>query len=163
MKISIESARSCCLPKQRPLLRSIFLSVIGLWVKIWHRNKTAYSKSNPVQSSRSKSTSCVRKGCQLKFQPSDFRWRSAKSWKWCQAWFWIDCNQSLQPNQLQMKCDVWRPCSDQRWQDELWFLIWRLFEQSAFANIHLLCYWPTIDNSISKIYPQFQVISSHFF
>ena len=29
--------------------------------------------------------------------------------------------------------------------------------------MHLLCYWPTIHNSISKICPKFQVISSHFF
>ena len=62
-----------------------------------------------------------------------------------------------------MKCDVWKPCSDQRWQDELRFSIWRFFEQSSFVNIHLLCYWPTIHNSISKICPKFQVISSHFF
>ena len=96
-------------------------------------------------------------------QRSDFRWRRAKAWKRCQAWFWIDCNQSLQPNRSQMKCDVWKPCSDQRWQDELRFSIWRFFEQSAFVNIHLLCYWPTIHNSISKICPKFQVIISHFF
>ena len=139
INISIESAGNCCQRKTQLLLRSILWSFIGLWVKIWHRNKTAYSKSNPVQSSRSKSTSCVRKGCQLKFQPSDFRWRSAKSWKWCQAWFWIDCNQSLQPNRSQMKCDVWKPCSDQRWQIELRFSILRLFELSDLVNNHLLC------------------------
>ena len=93
-------------------------------------------------------------------QRSDFRWRRAKAWKRCQAWFWIDCNQSLQPNRLQMKCDVWKPCSDQRWQDELRFSIWRFYEQSAFVNTHLLCFGPTIH---SKICPKFQVISSHFF
>ena len=32
--------------------------VIGLWVEIWHRNKTICSKSNSVQSSRSKLTIC---------------------------------------------------------------------------------------------------------
>ena len=31
MKISMESAKSCCRPKPRPLLRSIFRSVLGLW------------------------------------------------------------------------------------------------------------------------------------
>ena len=62
-----------------------------------------------------------------------------------------------------MKCDVWKRCSDQRWEDKLRFSIWRFFEQSAFVNIHLLCYWPTIHNSISKSCPKFQVISSHFF
>ena len=98
-------------------------------------------------------------------QHSDFRWRRAKSWKRCQAWFWIDRNQSLQPNPSQMKCDVWKPCSDQRWQDdsELRVSIWRFFEQFSFVNNRLLCYWPTIHNSISKICPTFQVISTHFF
>ena len=43
MKNSMELARSCRRPKQRPSLRSILLSFIGLWVKLWHRNKTACS------------------------------------------------------------------------------------------------------------------------
>ena len=67
MKFSLELARSCCRPKQLTSLCSIFRSVIGLWVRIWHRNKTACSKLNPVQSSRSKSTICPRKGCLLRF------------------------------------------------------------------------------------------------
>ena len=46
--------------KQRPSLRSILRCFIGLWVKIWHRNKTACSELNPVQSSRSKSTTSPR-------------------------------------------------------------------------------------------------------
>ena len=46
---------------------------------------------------------------------------------------------------------------------QLWFSIWRIFEQSAFVNDHLLCYWPIIHNSISKICPKFQVIRSHVF
>ena len=62
-----------------------------------------------------------------------------------------------------MKCNVWKSCSDQRWQmsqDKLRFSIWRFFERFVFV---LLCYWPTIHNLISKICPKFQVISSHFF
>ena len=35
-------------------------------------------------------------------------------------------------------------------------------EQSAFVNNHLLCYRPTIHNSISKICPKFQVLSFTF-
>ena len=62
MKFSMEQARRCCQPKPRPSLCSIFRSFIGLWEKIWHGSKTACSKSNPVQSSRSKSTTCPRKG-----------------------------------------------------------------------------------------------------
>ena len=64
----MELVRRCCWPKQCPLLCSIFLSVIGLWVKIWHKNKTACSKLNLVQSSRSKLTTCGRKGCLLRFK-----------------------------------------------------------------------------------------------
>ena len=62
-----------------------------------------------------------------------------------------------------MQCNFWMPCSKQRWQDELWFSIWWFFEQSAFVNIYLLWYWPTIHNLVSKICPKFQVFSSHFF
>ena len=59
------------------------------------------------------------------------------------------CKQRLQPNRSQMKCDVWKPCiNDQPWPDELRFSIWRFFEQFAFVNNHLLCYWPTLHNSI---------------
>ena len=67
------SAGSCCRPRPRP----IFLSFNGLWAKIWHKKKTACSESNPVQSSRSVSTNCPRKGCRIE-QRSDFRWRRAK-------------------------------------------------------------------------------------
>ena len=35
-----------------------FRAVIGLCVRIWHRNKSSCSESNPVQSSRCKSTTC---------------------------------------------------------------------------------------------------------
>ena len=34
IKFSMELMRSCCQPKQRPILCSIFLSFIGLWVKV---------------------------------------------------------------------------------------------------------------------------------
>ena len=39
----------------------------------------------------------------------------------------------------------------------------RFEEQYCFVNIHLLCYRPTIHNSISRICPKFQVVSSHLF
>ena len=38
-----------------------------------------------------------------------------------------------------------------------------IFEQFTFVNNHLLCYWPTMHDSISKICPKFQILSSHFF
>ena len=59
-----------------------------------------------------------------------------------------------------MKCYVWKPHSDegrQDCQDKLQFSIWRFFEQSAFVNIHLLCYWPTIHNLILKICLSFKL------
>ena len=66
-----------------------------------------------------------------------------------------------------MKCYVWKSCchikvtsTDRKNFD---FLFEDFFGQSAFVNNHLLCYWPTIHNLISKICPEFQVISSHFF
>ena len=43
------------------------------------------------------------------------------------------------------------------------FQFWRFFEQPAFVNYHLLCYWPTIHNLILNICSKFQVLSSHFF
>ena len=88
---------------------------------------------------------------------------ASKSLKQCQAWFWINYNQNLKPNWSQMKCNVWKPCSEQPWQDKLHFSIWGFFEQSALVNIHLLCSWPTIYNLISKICPKFQVLNSCIF
>ena len=42
-------------------------------------------------------------------------------------------------------------------QYELQFSIQRSFEQSATEHNHLLCYWPIMHNSISKVCPNFQV------
>ena len=40
----------------------------------------------------------------------------------------------------------------------------QIFEQSATQNNHVVCYWPTIHNLMSKICPNFpsQVLSFHF-
>ena len=163
MKLSTEFARSCCRPKPRPSLCSIFPSIIGLWVKIWHRNKTACSKSNPVQSRRSKSTTCPRKGLLLKIeQRSDFRWRRAKLgidvWRDSESIAIKVCSQIGRKLNAMFESHVVtsvdRTSFYFRFED---------FWQSAFVNIHLLCYWPTIHKLISKICPKFQVISSHFF
>ena len=42
--------------------------------------------------------------------PDGRHWQWAKAWgcKQCLAWLWIGCNQTLQPNRLQMKCYVWK-------------------------------------------------------
>ena len=77
-------------------------------------------------------------------QHSHFRWWCSKAWKQSLVWFWMDCNQILQPNWQQMKCyfwklkiETWKPSSDHK-LDECQFFIWRFFEQSATENIHLL-------------------------
>ena len=149
--ISMELARCCCRPKQHPSLCSVFLSVIGLWGTKWQRNTTACSKSNPVQSSRSKSTTCPTQSEERAIrieQHSDFRWWRAKAWKRCQAWFWIDGNQSLQPKSVanEMRClkDVVTSVDRKSFDFRFEFF----FEQSAFVNNHLLCYWRSIHNSI---------------
>ena len=149
----MELAWYCCQPKQRPLFCSIFLSFIGLWVNIWHRNKIACSESNPVQSSRSKSRTCLRKGRLLRFKMNSTA-TSAGGAKKLGNYVWHDSNRlwRLQPNLSQIECDLWKQCSDQRWQNQPQISIWRFFEQYAFVNNHLLCYWPTIHNSISKIW-----------
>ena len=118
-EISMEWARSCCLPKQRPLLRLILLSFIGLWVKIWHRKKNACSKSDPVQSSRSESTNCPRKGSLLRFEQNSTATSDACAQKlWNDVWRDSESitTKVCSKNRSQMKCDAWKPCSDQRWQ-----------------------------------------------
>ena len=90
----------------------IIHSLVGLWVKIWHRNKTACPKSNSVQSSRSKSIprmTCPKKGRLLRFESNSTvtsEGGAQKALKWYLARFWINSNQSLQPNRSQMKYDL---------------------------------------------------------
>ena len=160
------------LPTKAAPIASLNLSIIHWSLsRNTNRNKTPCSKLNLVQSTRSKILNwraVIGKGVcsDSNKQHSNFKWQRAKAWKWWLAWFWIDHNQSLQPNWSQMNCYVWKPSSDQHWQesqDKLWFSIWSFFEQSAIGHNHLLCYWPTIYNSILKVCAQFQVLSSHFF
>ena len=94
-------------------------------------------------------------------QHSYFRWQQAKIGNY--VWYDSDsiAHQSLKSNWSQRKCYVWMPRSDLSWQDKLWFSSWRFVEQSALVNNHLVCYWPTIQNSVLKICPEFQVLSSH--
>ena len=70
-----------------------------------------------------------------------------------------------------MNSNVWKLLFHRvlQWLDELRDSIQRFFVQSATQkklsqNKHLMCYWPTIHNSIWKICPklQWQVLSSHF-
>ena len=82
------------------LLCSIFQTFLGLrvTVEIWHRNKTTYSKLNPVQSSRSKvnNLSKERESAQIWIkQHSNFRSLHSKAWRQCQAWFCINTYSAL--------------------------------------------------------------------
>ena len=96
-------------------------------------------------------------------QHRHLRWQSSRAWKQCLAWFWIDSNQSLQPICRKWNAKFEIHVSDQLRQEELQFSIWRFFKQFVFVINHLLCYWPTFHNPISKICPKFQVLSSHLF
>ena len=144
---------------QSALIASLNLLIIRWsWVKIGHRNKNTCSESILVQSSRSKSRTCPRKSwkvCLLRFQANS----TATSDGDLQNW--IDCNQSLQPNLSQMRCDVLKPFRGTHWLDKLRFSIWSFFEQFSTQNNHLLSYWATIYDPIWKICPKFQVLNSH--
>ena len=63
-------------------------------------------------------------------QHSDCRWRREKACKRCLAWFWIESNQSLQPNRSQMKCDVWTRC---KWP--------ALTERASIFEISIWRFW----------------------
>ena len=67
MKFLMDFAKACYLSRQCSRLCSILLSFISLWVKIGHRTIRMF-QSSPVQCSRSNLTTCLRKGCLLRFQ-----------------------------------------------------------------------------------------------
>ena len=96
-------------------LCSIFRSVIGLWVKIRHRNKAAYSESNPVQSSRSKSATCrpvLEKGVcsDLNWTAQQLQMAARKS---------LETISSMILNWLQPKFAHWPLGSKLGWQSQL--------------------------------------------
>ena len=87
-------AKTCYRQKLCSLLCSNVQSFIDFWVKIGHTEKSEW---NPVQSSRSKSTTSPRTGCLLNFQSNCTATSDGggqKAWKRTLAWFWIDCNQN---------------------------------------------------------------------
>ena len=109
IKFSMDFARKGHWSKKLPSIFSIFQleSFIGLCVKIRHRNKSASSKSSPVQSSRSKLTTCPGKEWEslsifllnstailvsgeqkhLKWSQPKFLAKAVAKWKW----FWKPC------------------------------------------------------------------------
>ena len=83
------------------------------------------------------------------------------AWKRSLARFWIDHNQSLQPKRLQMKCDVWKPCWDLPWLDELLFSIWKSFEQSGLDLLFKTIIY-CITDPVSVTWSQISVLNFRF-
>ena len=133
--------------------QSFYHSLVShrLWVKLWHRNKTACSKSNPMQSSRSESTTCQRKVRLLRFESNSAATSDGVEQKLGSD---VRCDSESITTKVcsQIGCK-WNAMfeshvvtSVDRTSFDFRFSIF--FEQSSFVNIHLLCYWPTIHNSI---------------
>ena len=114
----MESARCCCslnLQTKAAPITSLNLSIIHWSLgKIWHGCKSTCSKSNPVQSSRFKSTTCPRKGRVLRFELNSSATSDGDAQK-LGNYVRRDSESiatKVQPNRSQMKCYVWKPCSD---------------------------------------------------
>ena len=134
-------------------------------VKIGHRNKSVSSEStwNPVESSRSKSTTCQGKGSLLRFWSNSTAtpdgcvqkfgsnvWHDSEliATKFCsRKW-----NATFESHVLS--------CIDRMSFD---FRFEYFLSNLLLKNDHLLCYWPIFYYSISKVCPEFKVLSSHFF
>ena len=145
MKFSMESIRSCCQPKMCPLICSIFWSVIGVWVKIWHRinwqNHMSLIQSCAKQQIKIDHLSEKRASAQIQIDSSATSDGGAQK---LGNYVWNDSD--LIATRL-------RVCSQICWnwnamfeshvvtrvdtgQDKLWFLIWIFFEQYP-ANMSL--------------------------
>ena len=120
----------------------IFPLFIGLWV--WHRKKSACSKSNPVQSSRSKLKTCLRKGSlfRLKSKSTATSEVQIAARKQCLAWFWIDCSQICFNWNAVFKSSAVTCIENQSWFSIQFFLREKSAIKSAFINNYALCYWP---------------------
>ena len=120
-------------------------------------------------SSRSKLTTCLRKGRLLRFQLNSTATSDGGAqklgndlWQW-PAWFWIDVNQSLQPDQSKNeKRFVWKPYRGLHWLDELWFSALRFFQQSATEKNHFPFYTVTDQASITWSWSSIQNLNFKF-
>ena len=157
----MELARSCCRPKPRPSLRSIFLSVIGLWVKIWHRNKAACSESNPVQSSSSQSTTCPRKGRLLRYESNSTATSDGGAQK-----LGKDVRRDSESIDTKICSQIGRKkhaMFESHVVTSVHRTSWRFFEQSAFVNTIIYCVTdqPSITRSQRSVLNfKFSVLSS---
>ena len=131
---------NCCLIKAAPIAL-LNLSIIGLWIK-----NDIGTKQHVPNRILCNAAGLNRWRVLRKSVCSDVNWFNGTVQllqmvvcKGLETMSGVILNQlqpkkNLKPNRSLMKCNVWKPCSDQRWQDELQFLIWRFFEQSAFVN-----------------------------
>ena len=150
-------ARSRCSSMQRPSLRSFFRPFISLWLKIWRRNESEFSNWILCKAAHRNPQSVREKGvCSDSNQTQTNN--TATSDGGAQRLgndVWHD-SESITTNVCSQIGNKWiEMFKGQHWQDKLQLLILRFFEQSAFVNNHLLCYWPFIHNLISKISPKF--------
>ena len=96
-------------PKQHSLVGWIcHHSLVTKWEKA--SEQIVNFQINPIQSSRSKMTTCSRRGSvQIPTERhSYFKLQCKRSL----AWIWIDCNQSSQPKQPQINSKVRKSCRD---------------------------------------------------
>ena len=127
-------ARTCYLTKQCSLFCSMSWLFIRLWVRIGHRNESACSciwcKAAVASGAKQQikidvfheKRSSAQTGME---QHSNFRWQCAKALKKSLVWFWIDHNQSLQPDWSQIKHNVWKQRWNLKWMNvNLMILIW---------------------------------------
>ena len=169
LKFSLELARGCCRPKQRPSLRSIFRSAIGLGVKIWHRNKTGCSKLIPIQCSRSKSMTYPRKGPLLRLESNSTVTSDGGAQK-LRNDIWHD-SESIPTKvcsrigrkwnavfESHVVTSFYRTSFDFQFED-----FWAICCLFAFVKSYLMCYWPTIHNLILKMCPKFSKSQSSLF
>ena len=155
--------------KQQSSLGSVFRSIIGLWVKIWHGNKATCSESNPVQKSRSKSTTCPWKGSLLGFQ-SKRNTTSDACAQMIENNLWDDFDRSQQRFETlanERQCQKAKKIPALTGRASTLNLTWNVClsntQQSASQNDHALCYWHScewlfnINNSLRPL----TMINSH--
>ena len=129
------------------LLHSIFLSVIGLWVKTWHRNKTACfnwilckgAGLNWLPVWGKGVCSDLNRTAQLlqMIARKSFETMSGVILSWTQPKF---AAKSIANEILCLKAIHDVVTSIDRTSFNFWFEYF--FEQSVFVNNHLLWYWP---------------------
>ena len=95
-------------------------------------------------------------------QHSNFRWlyANAKAWKQSLPWFWIGDNQSLHSKESHIKSNVWKPCRDLHWLDELWFWLKEFFSNLSFDQPSITRFWRAVLNFKFSAFTFLRLMSS---